>query len=305
MRNRMEKMKDNAMCGRLLPIAVAGCVLVMLTCAAPCSASNVPAGQIWNVDSDDYMYDWLMVYGTVSLKAGAVVGGVWIWPGGAVNMDPGALVIDGLYIDAGTTVNIWGGTVPYGVYIFNHPGPQPVVTVYGTGFKVDAEAWNADTITPVGFGTELAWTSGDQEFYMVFYGPGYVPVQLESPESGGIAIDIKPGSDTNVINLKSNGVVPVAVLTTGDIEPIDPATVRFAGAAPVHYTLEDVDGDGDDDLLFHFRTQELDLNEQSVEAMLTAQLMGSLRSQSAGQAGGGGTVSGKDKVQIIGSKSKK
>jgi len=86
-----------------------------------------------------------------------------------------------------------------------------------------------------------------------------------------VAIDIKPGSDPNSINLKSKGVVPVAVLTTGDFDAstVDPDTVLFADASPLRWTREDVDGDGDIDLLFHFRTQELGLDESSTEATLT------------------------------------
>ena len=86
-----------------------------------------------------------------------------------------------------------------------------------------------------------------------------------------VTIDIKPGSDPNSINLKSKGVVPVAVLTTDafDASSVDPDTVEFADAQPVRWTLEDVDGDGDVDLLFHFKTQELNLTGDSTEATLT------------------------------------
>ncbi len=84
-------------------------------------------------------------------------------------------------------------------------------------------------------------------------------------------VDIKPGSDRNSINLKSKGVVPVAVLTTDgfDASDINPGTVQFAGATPVRCTQEDVDQDGDLDLLCHFKTQDLDLDENSTEATLT------------------------------------
>jgi hypothetical protein len=86
-------------------------------------------------------------------------------------------------------------------------------------------------------------------------------------------IDIKPGSDPNSINLGSKGVVPVAVLTTEgfDASSVDPATVLFAGAAPLRWAMEDVDYDGDLDLIFHFKTQELGLDMSSTEATLTGQ----------------------------------
>jgi hypothetical protein len=86
------------------------------------------------------------------------------------------------------------------------------------------------------------------------------------------AIDIKPGSDVNSINLKSKGVVPVAILTTEgfDAPTVDSESVMFAGAYAVRWRIEDVDGDGDDDVLFHFKTEDLtELSSDSTEAVLT------------------------------------
>ena len=37
---------------------------------------------------------------------------------------------------------------------------------------------------------------------------------------------------------------------------INPATVKFMGANPIRWTLEDVDSDGDMDLLLHYKTRE-------------------------------------------------
>jgi hypothetical protein len=93
-----------------------------------------------------------------------------------------------------------------------------------------------------------------------------------------VDIDIKPCSYPNSINLRSKGVVPVAILTTDtfDAMTVDPATVAFADAAPLRWTLEDVGSscgynDGDQDLLFFFKTQELDLDGSSIEAVLTGE----------------------------------
>ncbi|MDH5266427.1 MAG: hypothetical protein OEW62_01970 [Candidatus Bathyarchaeota archaeon] len=80
-----------------------------------------------------------------------------------------------------------------------------------------------------------------------------------------VSIDIKPGSCPNSINLKSKGVIPVAILTDGsfDATTVDPTSVLFAGAAPLRWTIEDVETgsnngppDGDLDLLLFFKTQE-------------------------------------------------
>ena len=93
------------------------------------------------------------------------------------------------------------------------------------------------------------------------------------PDEIVVNIDIKPGGNTNSINLKSKGVVPVALLTTPEFDAttIDPVTIEFAGAEPVKWSFKDVDGDGDIDTLFHFKTQELDLDSKSTEATVTGQ----------------------------------
>jgi hypothetical protein len=50
---------------------------------------------------------------------------------------------------------------------------------------------------------------------------------------------------------------------------VNPETVVFAEASPVRWRLKDVDGDGDKDLLFHFKTQELELGRDSGKATLS------------------------------------
>lgn len=75
--------------------------------------------------------------------------------------------------------------------------------------------------------------------------------------------------------IDSRGRVPVAVLTDGfNATDINDSTVFFAGAHAVHSTVEDVDGDGAEDMIFHFLTQELNLDENSVEALLLERAVG-------------------------------
>ncbi len=106
-----------------------------------------------------------------------------------------------------------------------------------------------------------------------------------------VSIDIKPGSDPNPINLGSSGRTPVAILTTEDFDAtaVDATTVRFGPgqAAPVHYSIEDVDDDGDDDMILHFSTQELGLVYGDTEATLT------------GQTTNGVYFAGTDSVRIV------
>jgi len=88
-----------------------------------------------------------------------------------------------------------------------------------------------------------------------------------------VDIDIRPGSYPNSINLKSRGVIPVALLSTEDFDAstVDAVTVVFAGASQIHHAVEDLDRDGDDDLILHFKTQETNLASGDTEACLTGQ----------------------------------
>lgn len=83
-----------------------------------------------------------------------------------------------------------------------------------------------------------------------------------------VEIDTKPGSFPNSIDLKSTGVIPVAILTSGDFDAttVDPSTLVFAGASRRHCSIEDVDGDGDLDLICHFGTQETGIKPDDTEA---------------------------------------
>ena len=106
-----------------------------------------------------------------------------------------------------------------------------------------------------------------------------------------VFIDIKPGSCPNSINLKSKGVVPVAVLTTDlfDAATVDPDTVQLEGVDPVKWAMDDVDEDGDLDLVLHFSTRDLavPLDANSTEATLT------------GETYDGEAFSGTDSVRIV------
>ncbi|NQT83439.1 hypothetical protein HQ563_10465 [bacterium] len=116
-----------------------------------------------------------------------------------------------------------------------------------------------------------------------------------------VAIDIKPGSDPNSINLASHGVIPVAFLTTVqfDASEIDPLTVTLKGEdfsglvrlrgkkqAPMA-GMEDVDGDGDLDLVVHLETENLALYELDEVCELGALTYGGL------------VVSGMDTIRLV------
>jgi len=57
-----------------------------------------------------------------------------------------------------------------------------------------------------------------------------------------VPVDIKPQSCPNPLNVKSNGVLPVAIVGTDelDVTIVDPASVRLIGVAPLRGSYEDV-----------------------------------------------------------------
>jgi len=102
-----------------------------------------------------------------------------------------------------------------------------------------------------------------------------------------VVVDIKPGNGTNPINPRSNGKVPVAILTTDtfDATTVDAGTVRFgatgAEAAPVRVATEDVDHDGLSDLLLHFNTQDTGIECGATSLSLTGQTFSGQRIRGA------------------------
>jgi hypothetical protein len=122
-----------------------------------------------------------------------------------------------------------------------------------------------------------------------------------------IAIDIKPNATNNPVNLGSNGLLPVAVLTTDDFDAeneLDPSTM-FAVLLDEHgmvvgdgvpvdrWSYQDVDGDGDTDVMLKFSTPDLvegddaPLNEDSTSL------------EFVGETFNGMCVEGSDAVLIV------
>ena len=132
-----------------------------------------------------------------------------------------------------------------------------------------------------------------------------------------VPIDIKPGSCPNPINVKSWGVLPVAILGTADFDvtEINVSSIRLAGVAPQRFgsSIEDVAGpfpgviqdtpscqdciqtgpDGFKDLTLKFSTQAIvrALGTVNDEECIVLELTGELKD--------GTSIVGEDVVRIL------
>ena len=128
------------------------------------------------------------------------------------------------------------------------------------------------------------------------YGGGSDGLVAKLAEFITVAIDIKPGSYPNTINLGSGGTVPVAIFSATDFDArtIDPKTVSLA-SAPVKLkgqgtpmsSFEDINKDGLLDLVVHVSTQALQLTETDTEAVLE------------GKTFDGRLIRGRDTVRVV------
>jgi len=128
---------------------------------------------------------------------------------------------------------------------------------------------------PGGLSSAPSVSSDGRSFYFVGVTDGEMAdIWVSYLISRPVEIDIKPGSCPNPLNLSSRGMLPVAILGSEDFDVnfIDIATLRLAGAAPVRSSLEDVAGPGIDandcdcntmgpdgytDMVLKFRTREI------------------------------------------------
>jgi hypothetical protein len=131
------------------------------------------------------------------------------------------------------------------------------------------------------FHLEIAGTGlGDESFHDRYSGEveaGQVlsyqsSYQTDDPQQ--VTIDIKPGGFPNPVNPKSAGVIPVGIMSTDnfDATSVDAQTVTFGigetEATPIHYAMEDLDQDGDMDMIFHFETQDTGITCGNTSAYL-------------------------------------
>jgi hypothetical protein len=139
------------------------------------------------------------------------------------------------------------------------------------------------------------------------------------PTLVNVPVDIKPGSCPNPVNVKSKGVLPVAILGTADFDVtlIDPVSISLNGiVAPLRWSLEDVgtpflplvgnDGaqachergpDGYMDLGLKFDTQEFVAS--LIESLGTVNDRDTISVQLTGTLKDGTQIQGEDVILIL------
>jgi len=136
----------------------------------------------------------------------------------------------------------------------------------------------------------------DVDLAAVDFQGGRIAVFLNVAQVVEVPIDIHPGSEQNVIQLESHGVLPVAILSTQEIDAttVDPMTVRLAGS-PVRRTssgkllcqAEAVNDDFRVDLLCMVETDALQLSAGDTVATLEAVTFDGTR------------IQGQDEVRVL------
>lgn len=118
-----------------------------------------------------------------------------------------------------------------------------------------------------------------------------------------MAVDVKPGSFPNSINLAERGLLPIAILGSAelDVESIDPETLNVgdvslslrgsARAPKLAYSYEDVDGDGVTDLVAFFDVQALVTHQVLTASTGALELVGARYD--------GVSIKGMDSVSIV------
>ena len=107
--------------------------------------------------------------------------------------------------------------------------------------------------------------------------------EMTCPTHTPVNIDIKPGNARNQIKLSSKGVIAVAVLSTleFDASQFAPQMAHLSdaraimnegcsGATAIRWSLDDENGDGQPDLVFFFRTQDLLFTRDTTSATFMA-----------------------------------
>lgn len=190
------------------------------------------------------------------------------------------------------------------------------ITINGEDVEF-ASTGNPDDPNEVGFSHEITLNIDDENTITVIVSDvdQTDPVELTmtvfsescGPDVIECAVDIKPGTCPNHLNVKNKGVLLVAILGTDDFDvtTIDLNTIQLMGIAPVWSDYKDVgtpldcteeSGDGITDLMLKFDRQQIvqALGEVVDGEVITLTLTGNLLVGS-----GGNEINGEDMLIIM------
>ncbi len=214
--------------------------------------------------------------GTVAFMADLDAGGEGVFAGNGgpiatiATTGPGFVVLDnqGPAI-SGSGLVVFRAENPDGIYTGSDPISDKVIAV---GDRLDGSF-------PTGFflGTKSINDAGQIAFAAVI--GGKVSIFRADPDIA-VTIDIIPRKAANRVNVKKKGNIPVAILSDAvfDASTVDTATVAFgpSGAGVVHVGghIDDVNSDGFNDLLLHFKTPDTGITCGDTSASLTGTTFG-------------------------------
>ena len=119
------------------------------------------------------------------------------------------------------------------------PGSTPIDE---NGFNWGSHYSQTYTLNSIADVSSLAFAFGDRTIGHTFKD---LVVDTDIDFSGvttNVALDIKPQSCPNPINVGSKGMLSAAIVGSEDfdVSQVDPSSVQLAGVAPVHHSYEDV-----------------------------------------------------------------
>jgi hypothetical protein len=143
--------------------------------------------------------------------------------------------------------------------LFLNPGTDWIDSLYAMGPSLKNIPHSGSGLTITFHADGDGWQGGNDESWGIDNIEIFLIIEVD--------IDIKPGSDPNPINPGSNGLIPVAILSSPEFaaRQVDPTSVTLAGASVAVRGKgksmaheEDVNGDGLVDLVVQVETQGLD-----------------------------------------------
>ncbi len=176
----------------------------------------------------------------------------------------------------------------------NNPAILPVSGMFTSGAGLSGNLFISIAVTDA--------TPGDA-FQQPLIDNILVDAALPTSEPTTVPFDIKPGGDINPINLKSKGVLSMAIFSTDDfnVSDINVSTLLFGdptlldangtGVSPLRYSFQDVSHDGLLDLSLKFSTRDAvdygALGPDTIEGLVTGKLFDGTR------------IEGLDSIRIV------